>query len=70
MIFDFVEKDLIDLPSTPYVKRRQLMFGEMADKRNAMHETTLPTIVTVRHPHRFVKALTIGPLPMMMTIKV
>lgn len=38
------------------------MLGEMAERRNAIHDTTLPAIVTARHPHRLVKALTIGPV--------
>lgn len=37
------------------------MLGEIAERRNAMHETILPAMVTARHPNRFVKALTIGP---------
>lgn len=37
------------------------MFGEKAERRNAMHETTLPVMVTALQPYLLVRADTSGP---------
>lgn len=49
-------------PMTPYVIMRTSIEGAMVLRRNAVHETKLPAMVTTRQPKRFVNALTMGPI--------